>query len=266
MQVLLEQAADNILAATAEHLAGQKEAALVLIETIEEEIQQTLARVRAVVPLPSPDAMQVVSVSASTHLEILSHLIETTQISMPLAQSNSKDWADIIQVEATVSVARFQLQDGTTGWSYEHLFPSKFLRGALQLSLVDPYFSDPHQLRNLKEFLLHVAEVAKPKAIEVVTATLPVDRSAAQDRVFGAVSKDLFEQFGVALTWKRDAGLHDRCLRLDHGVLFKLGRGLDVYKPALGLSAHRPASRHVRSTEIDVFAVPGHALVLAQHA
>ena len=266
VQVLLEQAADNILAATAEHLAGQREAALTLIDVVEGEIQQTLIHVRAVLPLPNDAAVQTMPVRVSTQLEDLSQPAGTARISPPLAQPESEDWAERIQAEATASVARLQLLDGATGWSYEHLFAQRFLRGALHLSLVDPYLADPHQLRNLKEFLLHVAEVAKPKAIEVVTAVSPVDRSVQQDRVLGEVSKELFEQFGVALTWRRETGLHDRCLRLDHGVLFKLGRGLDVYKPALGLSAHRPASRRVRSTEIDVFAVPGHALTLAQQS
>ena len=53
---------------------------------------------------------------------------------------------------------------------------------------------------------------------------------------------------------------HDRCLVLDHGVLFKLGRGLDIYKPAMGLAAHRSANRKVRETEIDIFALPAHPL------
>ena len=39
--------------------------------------------------------------------------------------------------------------------------------------------------------------------------------------------------------------------------LFKLGRGLDIYKPATGLASHRQASRKVRRTDIDVFAVKG---------
>jgi len=64
----------------------------------------------------------------------------------------------------------------------------------------------------------------------------------------------------VALSLRYQAGLHDRYLVLDHGVLFKLGRGLDFYKPATGLAAHRPANRRVRETEIDVFTLPGHAL------
>jgi hypothetical protein len=78
------------------------------------------------------------------------------------------------------------------------------------------------------------------------------------------VSKDLFTLFGVALSLRREDGLHDRYLRLSHGVLFKLGRGLDMYKPATGLAAHRPASRRVRATEIDVFVQPGHALASTQ--
>lgn len=263
VQVLLEQAADNILAATAEHLAGQKEAALMLIDDIEKELQQTLERVRSVMPTPainaaSPTEHTVTLLKGSDNLE------KTTPAQPPSMQQLSNDWADLVQAKATISVARLQLNDGATGWSYERLFAPEFLQGALHLSLVDPYLTKPHQFRNLKEFLLHAAEVAKPKTIEVVTAADTTDGPVHQDQILADVSKDLFDQLGVALTWRRETGLHDRCLRLDHGVLFKLGRGLDVYKPATGLSAHRPASRRVRSTEIDVFAVAGHPLTPAQ--
>lgn len=263
VQVLLEQAADNILAATAEHLAGQKEAALALIEDIEKELQQTLERVRSVMPTPtinaaSPTEHTVTLLKGSDNLE------KTTPAQPPSMQQLSNDWADLVQAKATISVARLQLNDGATGWSYERLFAPEFLQGALHLSLVDPYLTKPHQFRNLKEFLLHAAEVTKPKTIEVVTAADTTDGPVHQDQILADVSKDLFDQLGVALTWRRETGLHDRCLRLDHGVLFKLGRGLDVYKPATGLSAHRPASRRVRSTEIDVFAVAGHPLTPAQ--
>lgn len=64
---------------------------------------------------------------------------------------------------------------------------------------------------------------------------------------------------GIGLRPRHHA-LHDRHLRLNHGVLFKLGRGLDVYKPAAGLAIHRPTIRRVRASEIDVFVIPGHTL------
>ncbi len=75
-------------------------------------------------------------------------------------------------------------------------------------------------------------------------------------------AKDLFKNYGVALTVRRETGLHDRFFMLDHGVLFKLGRGLDIFKPAFGLAEHRPANRRVRETDVDVFCRPGHPLAL----
>jgi hypothetical protein len=177
---------------------------------------------------------------------------------------DNTDWADAVQAAATVCVERLQLREGSTGWSYEKLFAPRLLQGALQLSLIDPHLSGVHQLRNLQEFLMHVAEAAKPKAIEIITSHLDQEAVAQQNRVLDVVTKDLFQQFGVVLTLRREAGLHDRYLRLNHGVLFKLGRGLDVYKPAIGLALHRPAIRRVRATEIDVFVQPGHVLAFQQ--
>ena len=153
-----------------------------------------------------------------------------------------------------------RLNDGSTGWPYERLFDARHLKGALHAVLIDPYLATHHQLRNLNEFLLHLAESARPKTIEILTSFAPIESAERQEREFANTAKDLYQQYGVALTVRREAGLHDRYLVLDHGVLFKLGRGLDIYKPATGLAAHRPGNRRVRQTEIDVFALPGHPL------
>jgi hypothetical protein len=49
----------------------------------------------------------------------------------------------------------------------------------------------------------------------------------------------------VTLTLRRETGLHDRYLMLDHGVLFKLGRGLNLDAPRIysHLSIHAPRIR-----------------------
>ena len=39
-------------------------------------------------------------------------------------------------------------------------------------------------------------------------------------------------------------------------------RGLDIFKPAVGLAEHRPGNRRVRETDVDVFCRPGHALAI----
>lgn len=262
VQLLLEQAADNILAATTEYVAGQKEDAVNAITAIDAELLDAMQRVSVVAPSTIPTALAagVTYHSGAT----ASQAADTADV--VLQHVDGADWADAVHASATVCVARLQLHEGSTGWSYDKLFAPRFLRGALQLSLIDPHLSKINQLRNLQEFLMHVADAAKPKAIEIITSHTDNETGIQQERVLDAVTKDLFQQFGVALTWRRENGLHDRYLRLNHGVLFKLGRGLDVYKPATGLALHRPAIRRVRASEIDVFVQPGHRLATEQGA
>lgn len=253
VQVLLEQAADNILAAATLHLDGQKEEATALINEVDGELARIMERVRSVMPVSTLEPVAVIPQSTSAPPAVL-------------GDTDEVNWADKMQRTATVCVKRLQLREGSTGWAYDKLFPPAFLQGALHVSLVDPHLSGAHQLRNLKEFLLHLAKTAKPKTVEIITSWADDEASRHQSRQMDSVTTDLFQQFGVALTVKCETGLHDRSLRLDHGVLFKLGRGLDVYKPALGLAAHHPASRRVRAAEIDVFVQPGHALAATQQA
>ena len=257
VRILLEQAADNILAATTEYVAGQKEEAISAIAGIDEELQAVLKHVGVVAPSLVPLA------ASQTEQSPNCSNLPTPATKQPHSAPNfveGPDWADAVQSAATVCVARLQLRENSTGWPYEKMFAPQFLKGALQLSLVEPHLSKPNQLRNLQEFLMHVADVARPKAIEIIT--LPADKEAEtqQERLLETLTKDFYREFGVALTLRRDAGLHDRHLRLNHGVLFKLGRGLDIYKPATGLAIHRPAIRRVRASEIDVFVIPAHAL------
>jgi hypothetical protein len=265
VNVLLEQATDNVLAAATLHLTGQTEEATDLISTLDCELAQTLVRVRSVMPNSAPITV-VIDAVPPTQPRVQGP-VTLPFSAMPVARTttdDNTDWADAVQAAATVCVERLQLREGSTGWSYDKLFAPRYLQGALQLSLIDPHLSGVHQLRNLQEFLMHVAEAAKPKAIEIITSHLDQEAVAQQNRVLDVVTKDFFQQFGVVLTLRREAGLHDRYLRLNHGVLFKLGRGLDVYKPAIGLALHRPAIRRVRATEIDVFVQPGHVLAFQQ--
>jgi hypothetical protein len=42
---------------------------------------------------------------------------------------------------------------------------------------------------------------------------------------------------GMRVVYTVDPEIHDRSFTLDNGFVFKLGRGLDVYKPVAGLAA-----------------------------
>lgn len=279
VQILLEQAADNIRAAAAAMVAGQKEAVQSLVDAIGVDCAESLRRADELMTVsnqPADDANKLGALltavpeseppmaprepKAAPPVEA-AVIQQPSAIVAPATAPDHGDWVSQTQQQATIVIDRIRLQDGATGWPYSKLFDSRLLKGAVRMTLIDPYLASHHQIRNLNEFLLHVAEAARPKAIDIVTRFEPVDTVGHQDRAIDNTATDLFRSFGVALTLRRETNLHDRYLVLDNGVLFKLGRGLDIYKPATGLAAHRPASRRVRETEIDVFAVPGHPAI-----
>ena len=282
VQVLLEQAADNIRAAAAAVVAGQKEAVQSLVDAIGMECAESLrwadelmtigaqsvdessklGALLAVAPAAGPASAPAVTPGEDEpDSPGKGSVPDQMSGAASVATSSDDDWVSQTQQKATMIIDRIRLQDGTTGWPYSKLFDPRLLKGAVRMTLIDPYLASHHQIRNLNEFLLHVAEAARPKAIDVLTRFEPTDTVGHQNRAVDATASDLFRNFGVALTLRRETNLHDRYLVLDNGVLFKLGRGLDIYKPATGLAAHRPASRRVRETEIDVFAVPGHPAI-----
>ncbi len=170
-------------------------------------------------------------------------------------QNPGEDWIDEIQESAIGAVKRFTLKDGDKGWPYNRIFTSAFLAGSTRIALIDPYLAQPHQIRNLKEFIISLAETAKPKQIIIITSDAWVEGGSTSTGILEEVGKDLFQDFGTDLSVHVDRTIHDRYVVCDNGILFKLGRGLDIYKPAVGLASHRPAHRRVRKTDIDIFAV-----------
>lgn len=215
-------------------------------------------------PAPAPAPAQA---PASQHEELDSGTARAGGEGAPAALPEPDgDWAEEVRDQAQITLARIRLLNGEKGWSYERLFPAQYLAGAVRVRLIDAYLSAPHQLRNLGEFLLHLAESARPKEVELLTTFAAPDQVTEQNRKVDALARELFHDYGVTLTLRRDSDVHDRFLVLDHGVLFKLGRGLDFYKPTTGLGRHRPDVREVRTTEIDVFCLSGHALAQAAAA
>jgi hypothetical protein len=91
-----------------------------------------------------------------------------------------------------------------------------------------------------------VCSSAKLKEIRVQTK-LPEDVEQPKvARFFEAFDKDLYEQAGCRVQVSYSNHLHDRFVILDSGIVFKLGRGLDIYKPASGLASSNASVRKVR--------------------
>lgn len=166
------------------------------------------------------------------------------------------DWVETVQARATEMIERLTLAEDSQNWEWGRIFKPELVKGSAKVALFDPYLSQHHQLRNLKEFVIAIAEAAKPKELQVVTSPTWTEPESASARTFDKIAQDVFQDYGVVLTVKVDKAQHDRAVVCDNGTLFKLGRGLDIYKPATGLASHRHASRRVRRCEIDVFRVP----------
>ena len=275
IQILLQLAEDNIRTATSARLAGQKDTVESIVTAIREECAEPLQRAGEVLDfrtVSSGDDETNAAVGPAQFPESLSggveviggsvvDTIDAHQAQAADAKNSGDDWVEKTQREATECIKRLQLRNGEQGWPYSRVFESGLFKGATRATLIDPYLAAPHQMRNLKDFLLHVADAVHPKFIEIVSNFNSPELDAIQQSQIDAVSADLFNSFGVMLTLRRELELHDRYLVLDNGVLFKLGRGLDIYKPATGLAAHRQEIRRVRQTDIDVFAVQSQPLV-----
>lgn len=259
VQTLLEQAADNIRAAAAAVVVGQKDAAESLTNSIDDELKPVLLACDTLF-----EATQVVepgAVSDASQSLLQPARAEQSQWGELPDKLDLSNWFVELQQSATQVVRRHRLRDGETGWPFERIFEPALMKGCNKVVIIDPYLAAHHQIRNLNELLLLIAEVTRPKQITILTALAPPESAGHQNRALDNTATDVFKNFGVTLTVERQTGLHDRYVMFDHGVLFKLGRGLDIYKPATGLAAHRPASRRVRQTEIDVFVPDQHALL-----
>lgn len=301
VNILLEQADDNIRAAATALVAGQRQVTEDLVATIKGEHDEVLTRASSLLALedasPAQEGLRVSSsdaaaaapnatVSAQPERGASARTVEAppapsaapepqqpapAPAAEPTAEgtfelSSEGDWAEQVQTAAQVTLERMRLADSAKGWPWTRVFPASYLTGATRVQLIDTYLAKHYQLRNLGEFLQHLAESAHPREVEVITKFEDLEAAAQQERAFDELKRDLFRDYGVILSMRRVQGDHDRFLVLDHGVLFKMGRGLDFYKTPTGLDRHRPDLRKVRKCDVDVFSVPGHALLKANAA
>jgi hypothetical protein len=163
------------------------------------------------------------------------------------------DQLEGIIAAATELVCRFELVNGKTGWSYSKLFLPQLLKGASSGLLVEPYLLKGHQMKNLIDFLSAIQAATQLKVFWLVTGLATEEKIAGTDERLNGLARDLFQQAGISLNWRREAGLHDRYVVFDNGVLFKLGRGLDIFQPAGGLALNNQELRKVRGCSVDVF-------------
>ena len=126
-----------------------------------------------------------------------------------------------------------EIKDNQTGISYKKLF-GNYLKGAINITLQDPYIRMYYQFNNLLEFCVMLGNNKEPDQelnLEVVTWNHEeyINESIALFEELIPSVKGL----GINLTYKMELH-HDRYIAADNGWKINLGRGLDIFEKIEG--------------------------------
>ncbi|WP_298255584.1 BREX system Lon protease-like protein BrxL [uncultured Arthrobacter sp.] len=150
-----------------------------------------------------------------------------------------------------------EFQENQRGVSFDTLFVP-YLRGATEITIIDPYIRQFHQARNLMELIECIA-ATKEAADEVSVKLITSESTEGEDK--------LRKQFELLLKVKQgasvgginvdvvfDGSIHDRSILTDTGWRILLGRGLDIFQHVTG-DAFDLASRLQEFRQVKAFGV-----------
>ncbi len=163
------------------------------------------------------------------------HEAEPSAESEP-AQEEAKVVAPVApEVAAPLFEGHREFQENQRGVSYETLL-MPYLRGATDITIVDPYIRLPHQGRNLVDLLALLAAAKDPADEIAVTLVTKEDRGeyAQQHLLMLKDIQDSAATVGIQFTVNWDETIHDRSIRTEHGWKLLLGRGLDIFQKGSG--------------------------------
>ncbi len=260
----LERMQANITAAAEAAMQGKKAAFDELAERLSKPLSETAAWLHESLaidgPNEVPDGCRILQVHAKAPAEsspqhplgsVTALSTEAKDHSAPLDPPETGVF-DKIRRDASDLRERYVLKRGAGNWALPRIFADRYLKDATHALIVDPYLSRPQQMRNLGEFIACLRRIPTFRTLRVITGTMRNEDVAEHDASLRELALQL-EQVGVNLVWDRVDSVHDRFVVLDTGVVFKLGRGLDIYKHASGLARTTPELRQVHECEIDVF-------------
>lgn len=148
-----------------------------------------------------------------------------------------------------------EFQENQRGVSYEALL-MPYLRGASDITIVDPYIRLPHQGRNLVDLLALLA-ASKDPADEITVTLVTKEVRGEYEQQHLLMLKDIQDSAATAgiqftVTW--DETIHDRSIRTDHGWKLLLGRGLDIFQKGSG-SQYDLGSRRQEFRQVFAFGI-----------
>lgn len=146
------------------------------------------------------------------------------------------------------------IRDNQEGVSYQSLF-ADYLRGAKKIILVDPYIRIPHQMKQLLELCLMLAnnkENEEEIELKVITWNEPDEMLKVSTENLNEIAESVFD-LGIKMSFEYNPNNHDRYIQADNGWKIILGRGLDIFlKPEgkFNVADIYQEKRKCRATEI----------------
>jgi ATP-dependent Lon protease len=128
-----------------------------------------------------------------------------------------------------------EFQENQRGVSYENLL-LPYLRGAAEITIVDPYIRAPHQGRNLVDLLAVLASAKDPADEISMTLVTKEDKHEYQQQQLLMLKaiQDGAASVGIKFNVQWDESIHDRSIRTETGWKILLGRGLDIFQKGSG--------------------------------
>jgi ATP-dependent Lon protease len=152
-----------------------------------------------------------------------------------------------------------EYQEGQRGVSFDSLLVP-YLRGASQITIVDPYVRMYHQARNLMELVEGIAR-GKDPADEVTLKLVTVENQEGPEKAqrqleFLLQIKKSAGMLGIVLDVElvEPATIHDRSITTDSGWKILLGRGLDIFQRVPD-NPFDLATKHQKYRELKSFSI-----------
>jgi ATP-dependent Lon protease len=158
------------------------------------------------------------------------------EVDQPVAQGTGAGQATTVESAPPVLFEGHRaFHENQRGVSYEELL-LPYLRGATEVTLVDPYIRMPHQGRNLVDLLALLAS-AKDPADEIGFELVTKEDTSEFQQQHVTMLADITQSaaaVGIKFDVRFDDAIHDRSIKTDTGWNILLGRGLDIFQKGSG--------------------------------
>lgn len=168
-------------------------------------------------------------------IETLENIVYQQDVHQPEVQTEKTEIKTEKKPVSDLLPGQKILRDNQTGVSFQSLF-APYLKGATEITLVDPYIRLPYQMRNLLEFCLMLAQnkhFDDEIKLKVVTWNEPENMLEESQKSLEEIASSVFDS-GIILNYEFNPNFHDRTIVANNGWKIILGRGLDIFQKVEG--------------------------------